>query len=356
MGIIPSELCSSTGITVDVSDTSIACYSGCLTSSPVYVVGASNDCHDGSIFETFLAVTGFFLVVIFMGSLVSYNPVRKWLQSWNDDSTDNSNTSVAPTAAVENSKIADTTGNETTDEVEMVGCDDATPEKPLSIIDRLGALYNHSVVIVGITLFKLLAAIVISLSLNNWWTLNGSTHVVESCANPLVGSCHSYCGTVFTVDVNITDDDYSVDDDAANGFPIIHTNSHFTNDPYCVAEFEGDCAYWLVFKLVPILLHLLGFVLQIVTYYHYQESNPQEKQYDTIMRYWYPYLLTNNCQPPNISNSDSNSSNSSSDGGDTTCPNDTGANSHYPHRNTLNNGVGGGEQRPLIVSLPFWRC
>ena len=52
-GVIPSELCSSTGIYVDVTDTEIYCYDGCLITSDVYIEGATNDCHDGWITERF---------------------------------------------------------------------------------------------------------------------------------------------------------------------------------------------------------------------------------------------------------------------------------------------------------------
>jgi len=57
-GVIPSELCGMPGLELDVSDTDIQCYSGCLTSSSVFVTGASDDCHNGSIMQRFLIVLG----------------------------------------------------------------------------------------------------------------------------------------------------------------------------------------------------------------------------------------------------------------------------------------------------------
>ena len=76
-GIIPTELCSSTSISIDVSDTGIDCYSGCLTSSEVLVVGASNQCHDGSIMREFLiAVIAMFLI------FMSFTFASKYISNW----------------------------------------------------------------------------------------------------------------------------------------------------------------------------------------------------------------------------------------------------------------------------------
>jgi hypothetical protein len=44
-GYILSAFCSSDSLVVDVTDTDIFCYSGCLTSSKVQIVGASSNCH-----------------------------------------------------------------------------------------------------------------------------------------------------------------------------------------------------------------------------------------------------------------------------------------------------------------------
>ena len=93
------------------------------------------------------------------------------------------------------------------------------------------------------------------------------------------------------MDVNITDDDYKIDD-VQYGFPEVDITTHYTNDPFCVAEFRGECAYkyWLIFKLVPIMLHVLGFVLQCLTWRYYKDFTPQQRQYDTIIAYRYPDL------------------------------------------------------------------
>ena len=69
-GTIPSELCNSTSMSVDVSGTSIDCYSGCLTSSAVTVDGASSQCHDGSILRAFLLFVGLFVAVGLLSNIL----------------------------------------------------------------------------------------------------------------------------------------------------------------------------------------------------------------------------------------------------------------------------------------------
>ena len=57
-GTIPSGLCSTTGFNINVTNTNIHCYSGCLTSSAVIIEGATHICPDGSIMERFVIVVG----------------------------------------------------------------------------------------------------------------------------------------------------------------------------------------------------------------------------------------------------------------------------------------------------------
>ena len=64
VGTIPSELCGSTSISVDVDGTAIHCYAGCLTSSAVSVTGASSDCHDGRIIQQFMEALVLFLMLV----------------------------------------------------------------------------------------------------------------------------------------------------------------------------------------------------------------------------------------------------------------------------------------------------
>ena len=57
-GTIPSGLCSTTGFNINVTNTNIHCYSGCLTSAKVIIEGATHICPDGSIMERFVIVVG----------------------------------------------------------------------------------------------------------------------------------------------------------------------------------------------------------------------------------------------------------------------------------------------------------
>lgn len=81
-------------------------------------------------------------------------------------------------------------------------------------------------------------------------------------------------------------------DDQQYGFPEVFTFAHYTESEYCVSELLGECAYtyWLIFKLVPILLHVLGFILQCLTWWHFKDFTPQQRQYDSILSHLYPDL------------------------------------------------------------------
>ena len=153
--------------------------------------------------------------------------------------------------------------------------------------DIIAQRSNRSIVFY--TFAKLVFAVIISLTLNNWWTYGGHTAdgIVESCASPTDGHCHSFCGDVETVPLNITDDDY--------GFTVtlpveVYINPHYTISAYCVANFRQNCAYqyWLLFKLVPLLFHIVGFLLQLVTLGLASDFNPQQRQYDIVLAHLYP--------------------------------------------------------------------
>ena len=145
-----------------------------------------------------------------------------------------------------------------------------------------------------ITFGKLVAALVLSMCLSNWWVYGGDSNdvLVDSCSNPSVSGCFSVCGDVQIVNVVIGTDDYTIDDDM-NGYPTIQVHSSETNDPYCIAEFRGSCAYvyWYVFKLVPVLFHLAGFLLQCIFWWKLGEFNPQQRQYNRIVARLYPELI-----------------------------------------------------------------
>lgn len=146
--------------------------------------------------------------------------------------------------------------------------------------------------VVLLTLFKLLLAVVVSMLMNQWWTYgsggsSGDT-LVESCSNPVPGNCDAYCGEVILVNVNITTDDFTTT--VIDGFIVPNRTTTYADYPYCIAEFRGDCAYdyWLLFKLVPILFHVVGFLLQCFAWWFYKDATPQQKQYDIIIAHLYP--------------------------------------------------------------------
>jgi len=142
--------------------------------------------------------------------------------------------------------------------------------------------------VVSLTLLKLIVAVIVSLTLNTWWIHSGDNSVVDSCSNPTVGQCHSFCGDLVTIVVPLQDDDYFIVDDAY--IPNVNNVTHYSSESYCIADIDSDCAYgyWLLFKLVPILCHVLGFLLQCISLWYYKTFVPQERQYDTIIEYLYP--------------------------------------------------------------------
>ena len=134
-----------------------------------------------------------------------------------------------------------------------------------------------------------------SLAINNWWSFSGGTgdnHLIESCSNPAPGNCHSFCDDIVVIDVEFTTDDFDfVNIDGSN---VQNKTSHDIQDPYCIADFRSNCAYqyWLVFKLVPIALHVAGFLMQLLTWWYYKDFTPQQKQYDVIIAHLYSEIST----------------------------------------------------------------
>ena len=68
-GTIPSGLCSTTGFNINVTNTNIHCYSGCLTSAKVIIEGATHICPDGSIMERFGTVVGVCVAVSLLATV-----------------------------------------------------------------------------------------------------------------------------------------------------------------------------------------------------------------------------------------------------------------------------------------------
>ncbi len=65
-GSIPSSLCKFSNLIIDVTNTSIDCYGGCLKTANVVVKGASSDCPDGSIMYHFLLITVSMLILMLL--------------------------------------------------------------------------------------------------------------------------------------------------------------------------------------------------------------------------------------------------------------------------------------------------
>ena len=76
-GAIPSGFCTFTAFSIDVVDTDIHCYTGCLTSASVAISPQLDICHDGSIMREFLTVVCASLLVAVVFSAVYYG--RQWV-------------------------------------------------------------------------------------------------------------------------------------------------------------------------------------------------------------------------------------------------------------------------------------
>ena len=250
-------------MSIDVSGTSIACYSGCLTSAAVLVTGASPECHDGTILRNFLVFMTVVVAIAVIATLLLHEHRDKALRG-EPLSRLNPLTHMRPSDAPDESMHSYT-----------------------SLASFLRDRSSRAVII--LTFVKLLLAVAVSLSLNSWWTFGGDSDdaVVESCSNPTVGHCHSVCGDVQTISVNITDDDYAFSQTVP---PTVSTATHYSSASYCVASFRQDCAYkyWLVMKMVPLLFHVAGFLLQFITLRFKRDFNPQQRQYDVIIAHLYP--------------------------------------------------------------------
>ncbi len=255
LGSIPSGFCNSGGIKIDVSNTGINCYSGCLTSSDVFIVGASPQCHDGSIMERFGIIVGITLLVSISFSIAYY---RKFALT----------TTIISLTLSPAFSFFDWFGSNT------------------SSFNYLGVLRCPD--LIPLTFAKLIVALLSSLYITKWWRFRDGNQLVQSCSNP-TGSCYSFCGDVHINSINITTDD-SVE--YINQYLQVETvvTPHPDIHDYCIANLRGECAYqyWLIFKLVPIVFHVLGFFLQCLTWWYYKDFVPQQKQYDIVITYCYP--------------------------------------------------------------------
>jgi hypothetical protein len=143
---------------------------------------------------------------------------------------------------------------------------------------------------------KSLAVVAVSLYLRDWWMYGAGSsgargsEVVQSCSSVNADQCYSFCGDVIVVEVNITDDRAVVDD--LNVPPQLHNVQSSSVDLYCIANLPGYCAYdfWLLFTLVPLMLHLVQLNLQLLAWWWCQDFSPQQRQYDTVIMHLYPQV------------------------------------------------------------------
>ena len=211
---------------MDVSNTNIHCYSGCLTSAKISVIGASDVCHDGSIMKLFGIVAGVFCGLVMIGTM--------WFTYYRH-----------------------------------------------SIYLMLFSTSYSNASMVALSFFKVILIIAISLSLDNWWTygsyssVSRNNGIIESCSNTDETECFSFCpGNIETVVISISD------------ITGANQNTTATN---CIANLPASCAYkyWLIFKLVPMMAHLFVLLLQCWCLYRYKEFTPQELQFSIISKYLY---------------------------------------------------------------------
>jgi hypothetical protein len=130
---------------------------------------------------------------------------------------------------------------------------------------------------------KLLCVVLLTLLIEPWWEyVRDPNGIVDSCTNTQRSACHSHCHEIRMVNTSV-----------AINLPSLLLELN-VNNPYYIAEFDGRCAlgYWGLFKLVPLGLIIVQFVLQCVCYFLFDEFVPQQQQYDAILKCSYPELLT----------------------------------------------------------------
>jgi len=137
---------------------------------------------------------------------------------------------------------------------------------------------NRTSNVILTSFMKLLIVILITFGLSNWWQYDGSKYndnVIESCSSTTIDACNTFCdhNSSLTL-ITVSDDFYG---------------EHFTTGGYCTAELTQSCAYdyWLIFRLVPMLLHVLQLFLQFFCWFVYLDFVPQQYQYDLISSYWF---------------------------------------------------------------------
>ena len=208
-------------MSIDVSNTGIGCYSGCLTSSQIIINGADTICPDGSQVERFLLylICGFVVSIL---CTIYHQYIHKLV--------------------VQIKNIMD------------------------------GKNKNYTVIIISFVKFWLVTIAV--LYINEYWKYcsDDSSEVVESCTSPELSSCYSFCGRTLDTVITINDD---------IGLQHYSEGGYCT----AIFEGSCACTYWQIFQLVPLLLHFLQFVMQCICIFGFSMFDPQQAHYNMIARY-----------------------------------------------------------------------
>ena len=255
---------------LDVSNTKVECYSGCLTTARIIIKGASNWCPDGSIMKFFGITVGIFGVVALIVTLYHVRRVKS------PSSTKISFFQECYALFGYSVIISNLDFSFIVKYDDIFICYDYVFCLIYRIKSRIGSLAQQNGVMVVLSFVKLVCIILLSLFQNNWWSYGGDRNikrnheVVESCSSPT--HCFSFCPGYIT---NFTA--YIHDDTLNNIF----------NKSYCSANLPGYCGYeyWLIFKLVPLLVHFLVLIMQCCCLFLYKSFTPQTVQYGIICKY-----------------------------------------------------------------------
>lgn len=238
-GTIPKELCSSRPpMYMDVTDTQIQCYSGCL--STLMIVSDFGLCtNDGEITARFLAIlvpllitsaviSAVFIAVRFVREPAVLKHMRHQM-----------NACIGRLCCLSLSRQS---------------CDEKTV-----------APAQNGVNLAVISLGKLILVIIASMTVSRLW---------ESCSKPS-GKIQETCATSRYMDGDNQCESFCND---------------YEDSGTCVAKLTYGCAcsYWMVFQLSAILLHVVHYLLQLGCLYLFDDFDPQRRQYAMIVegRVW----------------------------------------------------------------------